>query len=1205
MQDLRPPITANTGPEDPEEAKKREAEELRRIKKDKRKEASERAKQKEVAWREELARIELLRKNTPQQTSDEINAAPAQPLQLDEVPAVETTGDTTTSDSARHTPPTVSQPPRDDIQLRIQQYQDRRLLEEKEKDERIAKENARREERLLAEARVRWENERLAKEEERAEAVRQSAVAVHEIRMQQAKAQHAEKANVERQQQVDEIARRAREQEQAMKEQAGLEQVRRTQIQDRIRLEQEQVRRDQQLRDQMAGLEEARRQQALFAQRQQAQREEEQARREQAIRERNQREQAERERAQLELARHEQAQREQAQREQAQREQAQREQAAQQRQLARERAQREQAEEQKRRDLAQLALERARREQAQREQAEEQKRRDLALAQAKLARERELAQRQQQIARERAQREQAEEQKRWEAAQAQALAQEQARRAQAEELLRRQTERAAAEAAEKLAQQNTMRAESLLSQAQSFQHRSSFSDYQADQQYQESPPVQSIWIPPSADILSSSGVEAFPGQRNLPNPQASSQLVNSNVMMELQSAMISVQSQIIATQSKLYGLQNELNGPERSILKHVQHNLLTEQLQSMVSMYNKIQLQLASRQQPPPQQTQRPAPTQYAQEPAYASQQSHATHQHIPNQPRPQQVVRPPFQSQQAFAAPPARPPQQFRPQQASACQPMRPDTQASASRGSFSNGNSGMSSTHQADSHTAKQIFINGQRTNFMTRQPSADSPTGQNQASMPPFHPPPAQPPVPRQDNPPSAQQARPHAVQDASVPLMRGGQPEQPSLMSLYPKPRLSSRTDKQSQSSASPVQNNDNLARVTPPSTIPSTSHAQSKAPPAQNAMQTLPQQTTAERPSLPEESNMQLVTHSKMQDYLESHSLAAKAQLLKAQQLQQMQLAQMARPPMGMGGLSGAMLMDGLQPAQGVSNVSSALDTRSVPSSLVPAPMAMPSPFDPFTPGAMDSPPFLIGDVNGIVPLPAASEDTASRFTEILESPNGKTATQSTSDMARKSASSSQDPVTVTQSTSSSNNNVQASPDPASVTYGTSTASTAQASTTPAISAPPVESVQQALPEAIAPPSETPRPSGLDVSATSVATGHSAKPLSPSAGSSIPPVVQVAVVEEPPHPAITATMAQAPTQVAETVLEPTAEVVDNTTSLTRQRSESDDEQAVRERPTKRRRTDQVRVFGNPDMHGAHVYLACCMFICLTVPLHASS
>jgi hypothetical protein len=251
--------------------------------------------------------------------------------------------------------------------------------------------------------------------------------------------------------------------------------------------------------------------------------------------------------------------------------------------------------------------------------------------------------------------------------------------------------------------------------------------------------------------------------------------------------------------------------------------------------------------------------------------------------------------------------------------------------------------------------------------------------------------------------------------------------------------------------------------------------------------------------------------------------------------------------------------------------------------LVPAPMAMPSPFDPFTPGAMESSPFLIGDVHDIVPLPAASpEDAASRFTEVLESPNGKAATQPTSDMARKSVSSSQVPAIATESTPSSNGGVRASPAPASATHGQSPllpllTSTARA-LTPNIPVQTAESVLQAPSnETAAPSPEMPNPPETDVSATAVARVQSPKAATPSGETSAPPTAQLPETEAPPQQAIAATVAEQTTQVGDSMPEPSAEIVDQNISRTRQRSESGDEQAVRERPTKRRRTDQVCSF----------------------------
>lgn len=1207
---------------DPEEAKKEEA---RRLKREKRKKASERAKKKEVAWRDELARIELERKTAPQKmpacadvptrTNDDV---PTPTLHIDkqssmpeyETPALETTESATgpPPDSARDTPSAitgiaiqpyrntppatagVSQPhrntppvmpgtaPRDDIQVRIQQYQDRRLLEEKEKDERIAKEKARRDEQLVAEARTAWEKERaaqehknneirLADEEQRAQAIKNAATAVQEIRLQQHMARQAEMARVEREraqleaeraneeriareraqeqakmQLAEELERRQREQELAVKEQTALEEARRNQIQERIRQEQELVRpkREQAEREQL-----------------QREREQEQARREQQSREHAfNLEQARRQQAQFEHAKAVQMQ---AQRDREE-EQARREQAI------RENRQREQAQQHK------LALERA-----QREQAEDQKRRELALAQAQ-----EQARRDQEEARRQA------EQLRQERA-----AQEETRR-QAEQL-RQERERTAQEAAnarERLAAQNKIQADSLLSRTQSNQHRNSVGDYQSMSPQYDGMPTQNISIPASADILSASGSDSFSGRGNLLGGQRSTQLVSPNVMMELQSAMISVQSQIIATQSKLYGLQNELNGPDRSILKHVQHNLLTEQLQSMVSMYNRLQSQISSRQQHQPP-SQRSAPAQYTPEPSHPAQQRDTAPSNIPNQ-RPH-ITQPAFQPSQAFPASQFVPTQQSRGPQPTSWQQMRSDTQSPATGGSSTNGNPGINSRHQADSNRPKETIINGQRSTFLTRQPLPNPRPPQLRPSGQSLQPRPAQRPSIPKDSAPNPRQVQAQARPTIPAPVTRDVRAEQPSLLSLYP-PKPASSLGGQPQGATNLLRANDRQSRGTSTPSAPATSLARSKSPPTKETVQdTVAPQKTPSGLSQPDASDMRMIAQSKVQNYLESHSLAAKAQLLNAQHTRQMQLAQMARTPSDMGGLSRAMSMDQVQPMRSVTSVPSTQETHRVPTSLIPAPLSISSPFDPYTPAAIAPSPFLLGDVDDIVALPTDTlEDVAARFTEVHESPNKNLATRLSPYVSHKPASSRQVPVQATRAQATSNNSssngegnhVAASViserrnSPASNVQVPQTTSTdAPERPTPQVipSQPAKDTSRDVHTETAAPPTTNPRASDVRaITSGTIMFSDSA----PSHTEASTPLVQVAT-KEPPSLPVSASVRIEPrmgtfgialdTSTSMAISQPP----DDRTSRTRQRSESSEAHAVEERPTKRRRTDQVR------------------------------
>ncbi|KAI5452854.1 hypothetical protein NCC49_006394 [Naganishia albida] len=125
----------------------------------------------------------------------------------------------------------------------------------------------------------------------------------------------------------------------------------------------------------------------------------------------------------------------------------------------------------------------------------------------------------------------------------------------------------------------------------------------------------------------------------------------------------------------------------------------------------------------------------------------------------------------------------------------------------------------------------------------------------------------------------------------------------------------------------------------------------------------------------------------MEDYLKMQSRTAQAQLTEAQRLQ-WSLTQMARSPIDMNGLSNAMGVDA-QPTHSSGNLSSALDMFGLGQGRNS--ISSPMPFDAFSPSLAPSP-YAMNDTHEIVQLPAqVQEDTASRFTEVNESPNGKTA----------------------------------------------------------------------------------------------------------------------------------------------------------------------------------------------------------------------
>jgi hypothetical protein len=316
----------------------------------------------------------------------------------------------------------------------------------------------------------------------------------------------------------------------------------------------------------------------------------------------------------------------------------------------------------------------------------------------------------------------------------------------------------------------------------------------------------------------------------------------------------------------------------------------------------------------------------------------------------------------------------------------------------------------------------------------------------------------------------------------------------------------------------------------------------------------------------------------MEAYLTMQSRTAQAQLAEAQRLQwSTQLTQMARPPIGMNGLSNAMSMD-QQTHSG--SLHSALDMFGLGQgrNSISSPMS----FEAFSPTMAPSP-YTMSDTHEIVQLPPqVEESTASRFTEVNESPNGKTGSQlpGPSSPARASArgttsskSSSADsagtiqrpvePATTTQRVNPVNPNTSlttSAPLPAS--SQTSTANRG-------ISNGPPQSVRLGAPSTqtqSVPAAAHSRPAPVKAPAASAVLGR-ADPM-PNRVSPVPPNRPVRnnnATVDPVHPP----KAVAPAQAVGAGVEVPKEVA----SRVRQRSESDEE-AAGERHTKRRRTDQV-------------------------------
>ncbi|GHJ85160.1 hypothetical protein NliqN6_1562 [Naganishia liquefaciens] len=1163
-------------------------------------------------------------------------------------------------------PPTAP-PPRDDIYHRIQAYQDRRLLEEKEKDERIARERAagERERAVQAEQRVErsrleasrrpWESKTDAgtrmdgaatttatataaatapsipfaplppTTESRAQAVRNAAVAVHDTqrvqeleekaaeerervrreaeekerveqeRLQRDEAErarlqreHVERQRREREQAEGERLQRERaeretlqreqtererlqrehaERERLQREQAERERLQREYV-ERDRLQREQLERDRMQRQlaerqhkareqdlarqdqqlQTQAFEEAKRQQAWFlqsqAQREQAQRE--QVQREQAQREQAQREQAQREQVQREQVRHLQTQREQVQREQAQREQAQREQAQ------REQAERQQAEEQARRNVVH-AQEQLARERAQREQAEESKRRaDLAAAQA-----------QEQRARERAQHERVEEQRKQELA-----LKEQNRRAQADEAGRRSAEAIHARMAP--APHNAPAAETPLSRTQNAQSRNSLGEHPGPGSQHQEPSPQIISVPQSPDIMSASGLASINGQPSAPGGPLSGQLVNTKVLMELQSAMIAVQSQIIAIQSKLYQLQADLNSPDRSIVKHVEHNLLKEQLQSMVNMYNKIQVQIAARHKQSQAQVAESPP--FAQTPAPPARPP-PTHQFAPDQ-RPH-VSRQPFRPQQvptaAPFAPTQRPPQPgFRPQ-------MRPGFQSSNAAGPSPTASASSNAPTRSNLGQAQAAGSNRFGSPFTAR-PAIPRPLPPR-SSGPVSQPRPAQPSLSRRIDPIRAQpvpsQVRPNvpAMTTSNVPLGQNTAPVQAEWPRV---PTPSGVLDSEVAAQPSILSPSD------PPAKTPPVGESRRKA----GATKAVSQETP-----VPVVNSAQ----SKVQDYLQSHSLAARAQLLAYQD--QRRSVQTSQPWTESGGLARAMSNKGRQPMQITSNGRPAMGMRSNPTALRLAQRPIPAPFDPCAPYAMLPSSFILGGVSDIVPLPVdPTPNVASRFTEIPESPKRSSSAGVLPDESRPALPSSRASVGANPRDSSSTRSNRPSPpvvgqsrnssaptgqDAQTRSTGNSGSSGIQATpgsvrpTTPHVESIPAETLQDGRPLEVSrndvPPAETiipaPEPAEMPVPHADAAPQvPSVRPVEAS------PTLEASPTVETP-PTVENPVETAPVVISSKEITPSA-VIGNDATRTRQRSDSVDEQAG-ERPTKRRRIDQSR------------------------------
>lgn len=376
------------------------------------------------------------------------------------------------------------------------------------------------------------------------------------------------------------------------------------------------------------------------------------------------------------------------------------------------------------------------------------------------------------------------------------------------------------------------------------------------------------------------------------------------------------------------------------------------------------------------------------------------------------------------------------------------------------------------------------------------------------------------------------------------------------------------------------------RDTPPISLPQPAASQPQQ--SRPATKESEQQTTANQQA---QERLQSTMHStsqsadsKMQDYLDLHSVTAQAQLAAAQRNQWMQLAQMARPPIGMNGLSTAFTMDAMQPTPTANSRYAGLNMHGLESGREAVQFPMPQHFDSYSPSPMAHSPFYMSDANEIVPLPVeASEDTAGRFTEINESPDEKGASQ----LPTQSSPSRQHAEKAALQAGSSG----------TLRNGATPVATPQVAV--AIMGEPFMAHATSI-ESVKPVASNPA-LGVDssVSVSSIPTAS----RGPSNGQ--PQNVRVGRPEVSPRPppiAIPVDVSQKLVDVApdqddsarESTIPSTGAVTPenqnsaNESSIPmadaqtriRQRSDSEDEQAAGERPTKRRRTDQVSSFALP-------------------------
>lgn len=329
--------------------------------------------------------------------------------------------------------------------------------------------------------------------------------------------------------------------------------------------------------------------------------------------------------------------------------------------------------------------------------------------------------------------------------------------------------------------------------------------------------------------------------------------------------------------------------------------------------------------------------------------------------------------------------------------------------------------------------------------------------------------------------------------------------------------------------------------------------------------------------------MQIVTqatNTSMQDSLTMQSMTAQAQLAEAQRTHWSQLAQMARPPIGMNGLSNAMGMDA-QPAHSSNSLQSALNMSGLGQgrNSVPSPMAQ---FDVYSPASMAPSPFYMSDAHEIVQLPSeVAEGTESRFTEVNESPNGKSVPSSpvrpyvptvqVQTGPSGTVPNGADSAKATEPSLGPPNTVQGAK-PVTIS-GPAAPSIPQASTmNRGISNGPPQSVRlgnsNGQPQSVS-PQVTSRPAPI---ATSVAGAVFGRPEpSPAVDVSLKQTTEVPARQNNVNPTVVppADVGPSGSAIADSIVQLT-----DVPSRVRPRSESDEE-AAGERHTKRRRTDQVR------------------------------